>query len=227
MNAPAQNPLKNTVNLYTQELRPVYQRFTLALTVKVIGGWLLLLGLIALALGFVADQYQEQVDILAKTVQSQRTQVTELTEQLRSRTVDPELQQALASTRETTAQLNRLLRTLSAQQTQHQTSFAVLLSDLADIARDDLWLRHIRLDGGDLKLQGYATKAAALPRWMADFNGKTTLQNRQFAVFELRDEPMEENNGLAFTLSSAADDNATAPTPPQQQPLPLNLQGQL
>jgi len=226
MNASVTAPMKHTINLYTQELRPVQQRFTLALTLKVVLGWLLALVLIGLLLFVLASQQQQQVDTLATAVQSQRNEVTQLTEQLRSRTVDPQLQQRLSQTRADMAQLEQLLATLSTQETQHQTSFATLLSDLADIARDDLWLRHIALDQGNLKLEGFATKAAALPRWMADFNGKATLQNRQFAVFELRDETTQGHDGLAFTLSSVAEGASPSPQPasavmplgPQVQP---------
>lgn len=194
--------LKTSINLYVAELRPVQKRFTLKLTLLVLGGWLAVLVLVALALSYAESSQQQQVTELNRQVTQQRAVVAELNQALQQRRGDPKIQQQLDLTRAEIERGQQLLGSLNQQQRQHQTSFAMLLSDLADIAHGQLWLQGIEMEQGELTLRGYASKAAALPAWMADFAGQPTLQNRQFAVFELRTE--ENAQGLAFTISSAA-----------------------
>ncbi|MEX1222888.1 MAG: PilN domain-containing protein [Idiomarina sp.] len=194
--------LKTAINLYVAELRPVQQRFTLKLTLLVLAGWLAVLVLATIVLSYAESSQQEQVTELNRQVSQQRAVVTELNEALQQRRGDPKIQQQLDLTRAEIERGQQLLGSLKQQQRQHQTSFAMLLTDLADITHGQLWLQDIVMEQGHLTLRGYATKAAALPAWMADFSGQPTLQNRQFAVFELRTE--DKAQGLAFTISSAA-----------------------
>lgn len=194
--------LKTTINLYVAELKPVQKRFTLKLTMLVLGGWAAVLVLATIALNFAESSQQQQVDELNQQVTQQRDVVAELNEALQQRRGDPKIQQRLDVTRAEIERTQQLLSTLSQQQRQHQTSFALLLTDLAKITHAQLWLHDIVMEQGHLTLRGYASKAAALPEWMADFSNQPTLQGRQFAVFELRAE--DNAQGLAFTISSAA-----------------------
>lgn len=209
--------LKTTINLYTADLKPVVQRFTLKLALQITGAWLVVLILIGWLVTTTAQQDIAAVTELRRSVAQQKASVQTLTTELNQRLDDQGLRDRVTGLQADVAARQRLYDALSQDGDGASLNFAQLLDDLATIADESLWLTDIRIRQGKLGLYGQASRAAAIPEWMARFSETETLSNRQFRVFEINHDG-EENSPVQFTLSSEFSSTDTAATSEGRRP---------
>lgn len=193
--------MKHIANLYAAELQPNRDPLTLNLFAGVFG-ILLVLMVVGALLGrwYVAAQQTTAAELTAQNAQVQR-HVKQLQEQLQQAQHDQQLLREIESLQEKIAQRRRLMTQLQQLTQASQASFAQVLTDLARVDSEQVWLTRIVLANYEMTLQGQTTVANALPQWLANFSNYSTLRHRHFGVFELRD---ENTGSLHFTVGSTA-----------------------
>lgn len=191
--------MKRIANLYVAELQPNRDPLTLKLVSLVVGA---LLVIVIAAAGVGKWYLANQQATTAKLTQQNRAlqnQVNQQQELLKQALNDKQLLAEIENLELRLAQRQRLLQHMRSVTQTGQPSFANVLTDLARVDNDNIWLQRILLAHQDMTLQGHTTAASALPRWLASFSNYPTLRNRNFGVFELRD---EQNGALQFTVGS-------------------------
>lgn len=199
--------MKQLANLYLAELQPSRERLTLNLLAGVSGGLIILI-LITMVVGsYLTAQQQDQVQQVSRQVSDLEEQVESRQQQLNEALKDTSLQNEISELEDRIARQQRLLQQMLQLIAMTESSFARLLRDIAQVDNEQIWLQRIIIENGQLTLQGRTIEASALPTWLASFTAHGTLQGRQFAVFELRD---EAEGALDFTVGSAGYRSAPA-----------------
>ncbi|MDX1526586.1 MAG: hypothetical protein R3273_10140 [Pseudidiomarina maritima] len=191
--------MKRIANLYVAELQPNRDPLTLKL-VSLVVGTLLVVVMIGAGLSkwYLANQQATTAKLSAQNTAVQQ-QVNQQQELLKQALNDKQLLAEIDQLELRLAQRQRLLQHMRSVTQTGQPSFANVMTDLARVDNDNIWLQRIVLAYQDMTLQGHTTAASALPRWLASFSNYPTLKNRNFGVFELRD---EQNGALQFTVGS-------------------------
>ncbi|MCC5879007.1 MAG: hypothetical protein JJU03_03820 [Idiomarina sp.] len=190
---------KNTINLYTDALRPPREYLSLANL-----GWAILLVIIIVLLW--RAQLAWQIHTLAQqraTTQVELTQVqgriTELAQRQREQQIDAQTEAAVARLEREIQGLQSLSSAVLQSGTIEDDNYARLLRDLSAIHQPGLWLSHIENRQGRLILRGQTEHSGHLPRWMARFDSVVSLQGKQFAVVALE---RDDSSILSFELRS-------------------------
>lgn len=178
--------MKQWVNLYRNELKPVKQRLTLARVSSVLGIWLALL--IAVV---VVTQWQN-----AKVVQKNQrlsaalTQVNNDLNANRERMAQRQPSPDLRAEKEQLQQKLQDARSFSQQITEFRqsrsSSVSEFLHELAKITPEDIWLTDFSMSGENIRLHGQALNSEALVLWMDKFGQSSLLSDKRFAVVELK-----------------------------------------
>ncbi|EKE85411.1 PilN domain-containing protein [Idiomarina xiamenensis] len=191
--------MKLWVNLYQADLKPVVQRLTLTRVLLAAAAILLLGIVINTALSQWLAHTQAQVTELQQQLKRQTQQQAELQQQLAQHTGDAELLAAVADLQTRLQHKQQLLTQVQQLPQQQQLALAQLLTDLANLPRQPLWLTDIQVSADQLILIGRAQQAASLPRWLDSFAQAPSLQQRRFDVVSL---DQNQQGVLQFTLQT-------------------------
>lgn len=193
--------MKYLANLYVAELQPNRDPLTLKVVVTVFAGMIALVVLLALGGGYYVASQQALAEELSSRNAAVQRQVKQVQEELQQALHDRQLINEIESLQQSIAQRRRLMHQMQLLTQAGQASFAEVLTDLARVDSDQVWLTRILLANYEMTLQGQTTVAHALPHWLANFSHYATLRNRHFGVFELRD---EDTGSLHFVVGSTA-----------------------
>ncbi|MCC5855979.1 MAG: hypothetical protein JJU10_09960 [Idiomarina sp.] len=191
--------MKHAINLYHPSLRPerellTSQRLllTLALVVLVLVGWRVALGLSEFRLA------QSQTQVSAEQ-SSLRADVTTLGQRARERRPDRDLSRRVDALEADIAVRRALLQEFARRGQVQRQDFSPLLTQLAAIHQDGIWLTRIRVNQERVELHGKTLNAALIPRWMGKFEEAQSLAGFRFSIVELKRDSQEILN---FALSS-------------------------
>ncbi|WP_367988061.1 MSHA biogenesis protein MshI [Vibrio sp. NTOU-M3] len=173
------------INLYPEYLKPKKDYFSLPFIVACWAG-------IAVLLLAVFGLFQFQQAKLERELHVQRAQETEFTQQLTS------LNQRLARHKpspEKVAAVARLKLEIQSKQDSmtamgeydesQQVGYSGVMRSLAQLGRDDIALRQIRMDAHSLDLQGVAREPKAIPNWVRQFKQELNLIGRTFEKLKI------------------------------------------
>lgn len=194
--------MKLLANLYVAELHPRKQSLTFTRAAGVLAAAVVLAVLLTVASRWYAGQQQIETQRTNHELSQVQQRLTAKQNQLRSAMNNPQVEQKITEIEAQLAQRQRLLQQMASVTASSQTSFAQLLTDIAKADVDSIWLHRVIAANNQLTLQGKTTDASALPQWLASFSNYPTLQERQFGVFELRDNNTDA--ALDFTVGSLA-----------------------
>lgn len=181
--------LKNTINLYTDALRPPREYLTLKNTL-----WLVVLIIL------IVVAWRGQIAWQAQTLERQQAQtqeqftdvqnrISELAQRQRERQIDTAMEAEVARLEREIQGLQTLSSAVLQSGSIEDDNHARLLRDLSAIHQPGLWLSHIENRQGRFILRGQTEHSGHLPQWMARFANVPSLQGKQFAVVALeRDE---------------------------------------
>ncbi|MGQ4276701.1 hypothetical protein ACQ5ES_06600 [Pseudidiomarina sp. E22-M8] len=189
--------MKTFANLYLSELQPNRQWLTLRRFVAVNGALVIVVLVAWLLIKLVAGQ--QQAEFVASAAEANRVETA-----LRQRQAT--LEQALNNS-SLNGDLDRVQQTLTLRQRllvqmqqltgRNNVSFSQLLADLSEADKNAIWLQRILMQDDALTLQGHTIEPQQLPAWLAEFSQFSTLKDRPFGVFELRE---EGDQGLRFVV---------------------------
>ncbi|CUA87056.1 PilN domain-containing protein [Pseudidiomarina woesei] len=194
--------MKQLANLYVQELHPRKQSLTFTRAAGVVAAAAVLAVVFSGASRWYAGQQQIATQRTNHELSQVQQRLTAKQNELRAAMNNPQVEQQITAIEAQLAQRQRLLQQMTSVTAASQTSFAQLLTDIAKADLESIWLQRVIAANSQLTLQGKTTDASALPQWLASFSNYPTLQERQFGVFELRDNSQEA--ALDFTVGSLA-----------------------
>ncbi|MCH8492842.1 MAG: PilN domain-containing protein [Idiomarina sp.] len=197
--------MKHSINLFQADLIPEQPWLTLPRILFVI---LLLIVALVAAKGVMSWQVSGlQSELATATAQraNAQQQITQLGGQLAAIRPDARLQAEVLRLEAEVLTRQRLLAELQRRGQLDQHDYASLLSDLARLHRDGLWLTRIQQRQGSVILHGKAVDASLLPLWMQQFKTAATLSASRFNMVELkRDDQDILNFILQGTPASAS-----------------------
>ena len=192
--------MKQFANLYLAELQPAREQLTLNRVAAALGGLLLVMIVVGFGLNFYAGQQQILTQRLQHDFSQVQQQLTAKQAELRVAMNNPELEQKIENIEGKLGERQRLLQQMKLVTETSEVSFAKLLEDVARADVEAIWLQRIVVANNQLTLQGKTANPSALPQWLASFSAHASLSDRQFGVFELRDN--EGSGALDFTVGS-------------------------
>ncbi|RUO71959.1 PilN domain-containing protein [Idiomarina ramblicola] len=178
--------MKQWVNLYRSELKPVKQRLTLSKVSTVLSAWLALLITVVVITQWQHSGVVQKNERLSSTVTTLNDDLSRFRESMSQRQPGQQLlaekatlQQQLQDTRSFSQQITEFQRSRSA-------SVSAFLHELAEITPEEIWLMDFSMDGENIRLHGQALNSEALVLWMDKFGQADLLSDKRFAVVELK-----------------------------------------
>jgi len=192
--------MKQRINLYLSELRPVKDPLSLN---NIALSWVMVL---VVCLGYMGILMYVDKDLNQELTKVKR-QLTQQTAQVN------ELQAALAVKQDKTflsQQLNRLkkeyqhkkmmLEYISERNDENKISYADVMSDLAQFHHSDVWLTEFRFVNHEVELKGLTQSPSKLPYWFDGLKKSTFFSGKLFSVLEFKN--IDENAQVEFRVAT-------------------------
>ncbi|MCL1142089.1 PilN domain-containing protein [Shewanella gaetbuli] len=194
--------IKSRVNLYSAALLPPKQRLHFkALTMAVVG-LMMLSGLVYGLSALQLSQTQDELKVLNQQKSTLTSQKDELEIQVSKRMANPELVAKVAR-EEQRLTLKRLLKDeLNNRTALISQGYSPLLTELAMVADNSIWLSRIHLNEQHIEFEGFGLQPSSVPRWVDRLKMADTLKGYAFASMTM---DRGEDQPLAFKLTSAPD----------------------
>ena len=190
--------MKSSLNLYQAQFRPHFVWMTLSHLSAIC---LVLVALLVLVSGFL-QQENANVDTQLKkaqtTLNQQQAILDEMSTALAQRTEDPELIATLTSLSSNIQGKEALLARLDELGQQQSNSFSNMLTSLAKIDANNLWLTRIQVVDNDLNMQGVIASPNALPLWIRSLSDTEYFANRTFREAHIS----RDKQQLVFSLAT-------------------------
>lgn len=192
--------MKHNINLFQADLIPerpwlTLPRLLVALLI-IVGILLLLKGYTSLQLRQLNAELQQQTSLRSE-LQSTSTQLSRQVANLRA---DPRLESQVMALDAEIRIRQSLIAEFQRRGQMTRQDYAGLLTDLARIDYEGLWLTRIQQRQGQIRLHGLTVDAGYLPTWMQDFNKSPMLSQRQFNMVTLK---RDQQQLLSFELIGA------------------------
>ncbi len=189
--------MKQQVNLYVPELRPVRQRLS-AGTCAVLVVLVAVLVLAAMAYGnWQNRQLAGQADAIERQTTQLQQAVETLSAQVEQQRPDPELELALERVTDTISRRQRLLERVEGLTGNHQAGFSGRMAALARQIPENLWLTGITLESSpaSFKLEGRTRAPELVPGYLEQLGNEPVFAGETFRHFQLSRPDEEENTG--------------------------------
>ncbi|OIM99248.1 hypothetical protein BFR57_01350 [Idiomarina sp. MD25a] len=191
--------MKQSINLYTDELKPVVLRLSLVrsliaalvLILVIVVGWVVLQN--------IAEQRSAEVDHINQQLQQLQQQQTQLQSQVQQKNPDQQLVQQSENLSRRIQQQMQLNERLTHLESRQLIAPQQLMTELQAIDMEGLWLTEFGISQGRINLHGKAIKGNLIPSWMARFDGEPVLSDSRFSVVDLS---QDEQDNQTFSLAS-------------------------
>lgn len=190
--------MKSTMNLYQEQFHPHFIWMTLShlfVTCVVIGAIVVALDL---TLRSELESVNSQLTQKQATLTQQKAVFDEMTDALAKRTEDPELIALLSSLTSNIQGKEALLARLEELSKQQSNSFSEMMTSLAKIDENELWLTRIQVVDNDLSLKGVITSPDALPLWIKRLSDTDYFVERTFREAHIS----RDQQQLVFSLAT-------------------------
>lgn len=189
--------MKHNINLFQADLIPERPWLTLPrlliILLIIVGILLLLNGYSSLQLRQLNAELQQQTNIRSEL----QNKSTQLTRQIAGLRADPRLESQVMALDAEIRIRQSLIAEFQRRGQMTRQDYAGLLTDLARIDYEGLWLTRIQQRQGQIRLHGLTVDAGYLPTWMQDFNKSPMLSQRQFNMVTLK---RDQQQLLSFEL---------------------------
>lgn len=192
--------MKQRINLYLSELRPVKDPLSLN---NIALSWAIVL---VLCIGYMSILMYVNKDLTHELTQVKR-KLTQQTAQVN------ELQAALAVKQDKTflsQQLNKLkkeyqhkgmmLKYISGKNNEDKISYADVMSDLAQFHHSDVWLTQFEFMNHEIELKGLTQSPSKLPYWFDGLKQSVFFSGKSFSVLEFTH--VDEQSKVEFRVAT-------------------------
>ncbi|QLE87092.1 PilN domain-containing protein [Shewanella sp. Scap07] len=192
---------KLRVNLFDKSLLPKQLRLSFQ-RLAVGSGALLLLFVVAIALAWQSvNSLQADKAQLTSTKRQFDQQKQQLEMQLAARKPDAKLVDTVELKGQQLELKRLLLKELSQREALTSQGYSLLLTDLARVADNSIWLSRIRVNEDKYVFEGFSVDPNGVPQWVERLRTTETLKGHAFAAMTMS---RGEGQPLGFTLTSDA-----------------------
>lgn len=179
--------MSQQINLINESLRKKTEMLSSVTMVRALGGFLLLLCLVA---GYLFQQTQKLEAERAnwtKLAEDAKTSMTQITQQFPPRQSSTMLQAEIKNTEEKIQSRDRVFDVLKSGEVGKSQGFSALLEAFARQSVNGLWLTGISMNGaGDqMRIGGNALSADLIPQYITRLSSEQALRGRHFTAFQV------------------------------------------
>ncbi|MCL1035606.1 fimbrial assembly protein [Shewanella submarina] len=199
--------MKTRINLLTPDLLPPELRISFERTV--------LLVLIVLVVGGAANAwfYWKNSFLTQELAQHHQArnhlqnQKKDLEQKVSNHKPDPRLVAQVKAMDERLLLKQQLLAELDRRSDITSEGFSILLTDLAGVSANKLWLTRIQAANQKFSFEGYSVQAQTVPFWIDQLKSTETLKGYAFSAINM---DRGEGQPIAFVLSSKPEEKPVA-----------------
>lgn len=163
------------------------------------------------ALRYGIQDLEKQAQASQVRQQAKQEQISKLEQKIAQRQHNPRIASEMTQAQEERKQLQQITATLQTGSTDtRQPSFAASLYDLAHLPVSGVWLKQIDIQGDHIALQGLATQAEEIPKYLNALNQLPAFKGQRFSAFEIVRPANTPASGtaapLAFRLDSSVEE---------------------
>lgn len=197
--------MKHSANLFSSDLRPPPERWSLRQLIWCLLCVGLIVALILAYLSHLEKQKQNVLTPLNQDVQLLTEENAQLLQVLDQMQPDPQLIAQRDALLAENQRLSTLLNVLEKRDPRERVQFSGVLNSLGRIEIADLWLDEITLADNQMDFKGYSMSSSAVPQWMQKLaSGSDYFTGQSFR--ELNIEDSEEGDFLRFQFKSSLDE---------------------
>lgn len=188
--------MKTQVNLFDRQLLPITQPYNFQRLSLILLGCIVLL----VAVSAVLFIQQHQVTTRLKQAEQQllqaQNELSQYQQLLTQRAPSTELLRQQGRLKNDVERHQRLLRLLSAKQSEPQRSFSNVMLHLSEVDAPQLWLTEFRLQQQRSEFFGQTIQPSSVPEWMSRLSDSSYFQGQRFQGLTLQQ--TEGNEALSF-----------------------------
>lgn len=191
--------MKQWVNLYRSELKPVRRQLTFKRASTALGVWLALFLVLTIVVKWHHSSVEQANERLSVTLTQLNDNLTQLRERIDTRQPNLQLQENKAELERQLQDARQFQQRISEFEEGESSEVGVFLRELSKITPHDIWLTDFSIAGDNIRLHGFALNSEALVLWMDEFNETALLSSKSFSVVELK---KNEQGHQEFLLQS-------------------------
>ena len=194
--------MKNRINLYLEQLKPVKEVLPLSISVAMIAmACLVVLGLTGTFYGLNHLQAEQQVQLDTQHRRSMAQLDSNIKEYAQLNNIDQllleksKLLKGISQNQAIFTQINKLYQ-------QHKQGFSPIFTALSSLKSQDVWLTGVNVDHDSIKIDGGAIRSQDIPLWIDGLKDASVLVGKDFSALEI----MRHEDYLTFTLNEQVTD---------------------
>ena len=191
--------MKSRVNLYLPEYQPKLDLFTFNTLLLAFVVLMIFMIIVRVSLNIGGASTEQRLAMLESELQQQTDLVTELTAQLQKRQEDPQLLAVFAGLQLSLRDKERVKEALNDREMLKSASFALMLRELSQQHRENLWLTGIKVDEHSMVFDGEVNTPEAVPQWVGRLGATQYFSGKSFDQARL----FREDNVLYFSLATS------------------------
>lgn len=179
--------MSRQINLVNVSLRKQTALLSSANTVRIVGGFFLLLSLIAAYLSQQTHKLETERADAVRLADDARNGMTQAAQQFPPRASSPMLQAEIRNIEEKINSRDRVFEVLKSGVVGKSQGFSGLLEAFARQGVNGLWLTGISMNGaGDqMRISGNALSADLIPQYITRLSAEPALRGRNFTAFQV------------------------------------------
>lgn len=199
--------MSQQINLVNDALRKQKEILSTSVLVRLVGGFFLLLCLVAGYLLQQTHKLETERAAWAKQAEDARNGLTQAAQQFPPRQPSPVLQAEIKDAEAKIQSRDRVLEVLNSGAVGKSQGFSALMESFARQGVNGLWLTGISVNGaGDqMRISGNAMSADLIPQYITRLSSEPALRGRKFTAFQV---------GQPKPVASAAQPTATPAVAP-------------
>ena len=192
--------MKQRINLYLSELRPVKDPLSLN---NIALSWVIVLvvciGYMSILMYVNNDLTKELTKVKSKLAQ-QTAQVNELQAALAVKQDKTFLSQQLNKLKKEYQHKEMMLKYISEKNNENNISYADVMSDLAQFHHSDVWLTQFQFINHEIELKGLTQSPSKLPYWFDGLKQSPFFSGKSFSVLEFTH--VDEQSQVKFRVAT-------------------------
>ncbi len=197
---------KLRVNLFSESLLPPKLRLSFARLCQGILGLFVLMLVINIISYVRVSNLVDQKNALSLVKQEKTQTKDRLEQQVFNKKASANLVAEVEMLSQQIELKHRLLGELGNLEQMTSFGYSSLLTDLATVATDKVWLQRIHVSDGRFEFDGFSREPANIPVWVERLKHVETLKGQSFSTLTMN---RGEDKPLAFTLRSRIDKEAS------------------
>jgi Tfp pilus assembly protein PilN len=190
--------MKNRLNLYSDKYAPTFSLLSLNSLSAAIVFSIVLFAIASALLAWRSSYLDSQVSQLRSRVNNLQSEIDNAQQLLANRQPDQQLVDAIENQKLELSQRQKLLQELSMREKTKNNRFSQVLADLDKADMPTVWLTTIHMSNEKIQLEGFGTRADAMPSWLANLSETSSFSGTDFQQASM----VKEEKGLFFSLQT-------------------------